>query len=187
VIDVIGDIGGRAALVGLALLVGVSGQSAPASAGDGRRAGEVCRDVHRYAVRVVEDPTGGAVAVFPLMGGSTEVSLPVSAALAGELLAHPDVHVADVQLGTYEPIGAGGAVACRLDPTYHLYCPARGALDELCIEWGGGQAQPGSPASPARARAATQARTSPIWVAGTPSSPSSRDSTAARSESSGTP
>lgn len=182
-----GTTGGRAALFGLALLVGVAGPSAPAPGDAGPRAGQPCREVHRYAVRVAPDPAGGSVAVFPLMRGSTEVSLPVSATLARELLVHPDVHVADVQLGSYEAAGGGGAVACRLDPTYHLYCPARDALDELCIEWGGGQAGPGSPASPARATAVTQARTSAIRVAGTPSSQSSRDSTAARSDSSGTP
>jgi hypothetical protein len=98
--------------------------------------GESCEDLRLYNVTLVETPEGWA-ASFAFAGGATR----------GIVRLHPDqtpmigsedAYVADTQLGSYEPTERGGdpkALACRLDPTYHFFCPASGVLDRLCVTW----------------------------------------------------
>ena len=97
--------------------------------------GEPCRKVYRYDVTFVTDTEGGARAVFAFAGGATMGSLPLSAADGGLIAGH-DAYVADVRQGSYELSDArSGQLVCRLNPTFHFYCPATDALDLLCITW----------------------------------------------------
>jgi hypothetical protein len=101
------------------------------------RPGEPCRNTHYYAVKFVTDSNGQIRAVFMLAGGMTSGSLDLSAADA-QLVANHDAYVADVQLGSYEPSDPAepkSEPVCRLNPTYHFYCPATDALDQLCLTW----------------------------------------------------
>jgi len=133
-----GGLVGRAAVLVPAILVGMLGQPPAARAGDGPTVGEPCSSVHTHPVRVVPGASGGLEAVFSMAGGSFQGHVPLSAADAEGLSTRHDVHVTDVQLGSYEPVRPGSAtsaVACRIDPTFHLYCQVTDVLDELCIEW----------------------------------------------------
>lgn len=126
-----------AAMLTVAVLVGLAGRPPATGAADVHGAGTPCRSTHRAPVRLVADASGGTEAVFSLAGGSLRGTVPVPEPAARELSAHGDLHVTDVQLGSYELDAPGGPIACRLDPTYHFYCPATDTLDQLCIEWNG--------------------------------------------------
>src|SRR5262249_3485074 len=95
-----------------------------------------CEDLHYYRV-VFTMVANGIEADFSFAGG----------AATGSLLLPPDksnavsnnaVYVADVQLGDYEPMEPSSSrwrQVCRLDRTYHFYCPETGQLDALCLTW----------------------------------------------------
>lgn len=127
----------RAAVLALAALVGLIGPPA-AAAGDDHGLGRPCRSEHRSTVRLAPAAAGGMEARFSLAGGALDGAIPLSEPEAREVAAHPDAHVTDVQLGSYEPDRPGdpaSPLVCRLDPTYHFSCPATDTLDKLCIEW----------------------------------------------------
>ncbi len=98
--------------------------------------GEPCEDLHYYLVAFIQD-TPQVRAVFSFAGGTARGSLPLSPNQA-RMIGSADAYVTDVQLGTYEPLvpNAGqSSLSCRLDPTYHLYCPSTHAVDQLCLTW----------------------------------------------------
>jgi len=98
--------------------------------------GEPCRDTHHYSVKFVVDTDGRLSAVFMLAGGTTSGSIHLSPSDV-RLAATHDAYVTDVQLGSYEPsTGAGpGTLVCRLNPTFHFYCPVTDQMDQLCLTW----------------------------------------------------
>ena len=129
-----------ALLAALATLIGVTFQP-PAGdrnvAGVSPSVGEECRIVHRYPVTFTDDAGGGWRATFAFAGGAARGSLPVSEDDATRI-AGRTAYVTDVQLGSYEPAhqtDGHGPLACRLEPTFHFYCPATGVLDRLCYTW----------------------------------------------------
>lgn len=145
----------RALLWTLALLTGLVFQASAKTTGPVRvvvgdarpRLGQPCEELHYYRATLVVQAEG-ARAVFALAGGQTEGSLPLTPDQEDMMRSH-DAYVADVQLGTFEPSSAGDAgspLTCRLNPTYHFYCPADGAMDRLCLTWVGRQ----SPATGSR-------------------------------------
>ena len=101
------------------------------------RLGGPCRLVERYPVSFAMDVGGAWVGSFAFAGGAARghVELPST---DSRLIADDDAYVADVRVGTYEPIGdAGerGRLTCRVVPTYHFYCPATGIVDQFCLTW----------------------------------------------------
>ena len=101
------------------------------------RVGEPCRDLHSYAVQFTADADGRRAGVFAFAGGATSGSLPLTTEQA-MLVADHRAYVTDVQLGSYEPIDnvdQSGRLTCRLDRTFHFYCPATDGLDQLCFTW----------------------------------------------------
>lgn len=98
--------------------------------------GEPCEDLRFYPVTFVETP-GGWNASFAFADGATRGGLPLPAD-DWRMIESNDAYVADVQLGSFEPRTAGDhktALLCRIDPTYHFYCPTSRALDQLCVTW----------------------------------------------------
>lgn len=124
-----------AAVLAVAAAIGLAGQSPAGAAGPD--VGRPCRSMYRAPVTLTAQPGGGTEAVFTLAGGTLHGAVPLTEPDARALRAHRDVHVTDVRLGSFEPAG-DGAVACRLDATYHFYCQATDTLDQLCLEWAGG-------------------------------------------------
>ncbi len=100
------------------------------------RVGEACADLHYYRVTFVED-AGGIRASFAFAGGAGRGSFPLATDQVG-MIATADGYVTDVQLGSYEPLTPSrreAVLMCRLNPTYHLYCPATQGLDQFCYTW----------------------------------------------------
>jgi len=125
----------RSAVLASAVLVGLAAQPPVAGARDDRDVGGPCRVVERAPVRLEPADSGGAEAVFSLVGGALRGAIPLSEADAREVGAGRDVHVTVVKLGSYEPAGPGSPAVCTVDPTYHFSCEATNELDQLCIEW----------------------------------------------------
>jgi hypothetical protein len=101
------------------------------------RLGQPCRIVDRYPVSFATEPGGAWVASFAFAGGTTRGHVTVPG-MEANLLAEYDVYAADVRLGSYEPSRAAsqrGGLVCVVDPTYHLYCPANGAVGQFCLSW----------------------------------------------------
>jgi hypothetical protein len=106
--------------------------------------------VHRYLVTLGEDAGGLPRAVFSFAGGTTRGTLPLSSDEASRLSAY-NAYVSDVQLGSYEPSNPADparGLVCRLSPTFHFYCPATGALDQLCLTWSGRPRETGTTGFP---------------------------------------
>jgi hypothetical protein len=112
-------------------------------------AGEPCRNTHDYPVKFVADTNGQLMAVFMLAGGVTSGSLDLSPTDV-QLASTHDAYVTDVQLGSYESstlTGSNGTLVCRLNPTFHFYCPTTNQMDRLCLTWvsrQGGDRVPGA-------------------------------------------
>lgn len=99
--------------------------------------GEPCQLVQAYPVSFVMQPDGTWSASFAFAGGMAigHLSLP---SIDGRRIARSDAYVDDVQLGSYEHVDVGhgrARITCRVDPTYHFYCPATGAVDQPCLTW----------------------------------------------------
>jgi len=101
------------------------------------RLGEACRSIHRYPAALDTDSAGHPTATFSFAGGAAHGSLPLSPTDAARL--HTEVaYVWDAQLGSYEAADLRdprSRLVCRLNPTFHFYCPPTDALDELCLTW----------------------------------------------------
>jgi hypothetical protein len=99
--------------------------------------GDPCRNTFTYNVRFTNDTAGNAQARFAFAGGAAAGSFPLSDANAAMMGTH-DAYITDVQLGTYEPSVAtdpNSPLTCQINPTFHYFCPATGALDEFCYTW----------------------------------------------------
>jgi hypothetical protein len=96
--------------------------------------GEPCRNLYAHAAHVVIDANGDGVAIFTFAAGATTGRLPISAEEA-KLAATRQPYMTDIQLGSYEPGASTGVLVCRLNPTFHFYCPATDTLDSLCLTW----------------------------------------------------
>ena len=97
--------------------------------------GQPCRGVHRHPVTLVVDASGRTWATFALAGGAARGTVAVSAQEATEI-GNRGATVSEVQLGSYERAdhaGASGWLVCRLNPTWHFYCPATENVDEFCF------------------------------------------------------
>lgn len=127
----LGQAGGLARLAAAATLAGLSLVPPP---GPGPRTGAPCRAVHANPVTFTTGGDGRVVAVFRFADGAAEGRLPLDAA-AARLAGSHAAWVADVRLGSYEPAGPGEPPVCRLASTFHFYCPADGAVDQLCVTW----------------------------------------------------
>ena len=119
------------ALVALATVLGLT-PGAPAPSGP--RAGDPCGAQRSYPVTFPADADGGMTAAFDFAGGAARGSLPLSTGDA-QLAETHTASVTDVQLGTYEASRPHAAPVCRVVPTVHFFCPATGALDQLCYTW----------------------------------------------------
>jgi len=97
------------------------------------RLDDPCEDQHYYRVTFIED-ANGVTALFRIAGGTSTGSARLTSEESRMILS-ADAYVTDVQLGTYVPSPNGGhaALACRLDPTYHVYCPATRGVDQFCL------------------------------------------------------
>jgi hypothetical protein len=130
------DLGPASGLARLAAAATLAGLSLAPPPGSGPRVGDPCRAVHANPATFVTDGDGRVSAVFRFAGGAAEGRVPLDARGAGLADSHA-ASVADVRLGSYEAAGRGGAVECRLSGTFHFFCPATGAVDQLCVTWGG--------------------------------------------------
>jgi hypothetical protein len=128
------DLGPASGLARLAAAATLAGLSLAPPPGSGPRVGDPCRAVHANPVTFITDGYGRVSAVFRFAGGAAEGRLPLDARGA-RLAASHAATVADVRLGSYEATGPGGAAECRLAGTFHFYCPATGAVDQLCVTW----------------------------------------------------
>lgn len=115
-------------------LATVLGLTPGAPAPSGPRAGDPCGAQRSYPVTFTADADGGMTAAFDFAGGAARGSLPLSARDAALAATHT-ASVTDVQLGSYEASGPRRVPVCRLDATFHFFCPATGALDQLCYTW----------------------------------------------------
>ena len=114
--------------------------------------GESCRDINHYRVAFTDDTTGnGAAARFAFAGGATSGVFGLGSRYFTEadaaMMGTNDGFVTDVQLGTYELSNAAdpnSPLACRLDPTFHFFCPATDTLDQFCFTWVGDPISPTS-------------------------------------------
>jgi hypothetical protein len=89
--------------------------------------------VHYYRAALVQGPRG-ASAEFAFADGASRGVISVTL-VQWSMAAVADAYVTDVQLGTYEWPDRGSRFECSIDPTFHFYCPATGATDQLCITW----------------------------------------------------
>lgn len=96
--------------------------------------GDRCRAERSYPVTFTVGPDGRVRAAFDFAGGAARGSLPLSTGDA-QLAETHTASVTDVQLGTYEASRPHAAPVCRVVPTVHFFCPATGALDQLCYTW----------------------------------------------------
>jgi hypothetical protein len=99
------------------------------------RPGESCRDLHFY--RVTFDQVDGAVrGTFFIFGGASRGTMTVSTNQI-RLVDTSVAYVTDVQLGSYETSWMNGSARlwCDINSTYHLYCPSKKAIDQLCYTW----------------------------------------------------
>jgi hypothetical protein len=119
--------------------------------------GDPCRDINHYKVAFVDDTTGnGAAARFAFAGGATSGVFGLGSRYFNEadaaMMGTNDGYVTDVQLGTYELSNAAdpnSPLECRLNPTFHFFCPATDTLDQFCFTWVGDNITPA--ASPPQA------------------------------------
>jgi hypothetical protein len=103
----------------------------------GPHVGDPCRRLHEYPVTFTSTPDGSVQSHFAFAGGALHGSLSVPSADIRMIATH-DAFVTDVQLGSYEPAGAAdasGGLTCRLNPTYHFFCPSTATLDQICYTW----------------------------------------------------
>jgi hypothetical protein len=96
--------------------------------------GQRCQNTNNYPVTFTEDTGGGEFANFAFSGGAFK-----GRELTGKDIALPgtnDAYVTDVQQGSYEPSdpnNPSSPLDCKLDQTFHFFCPKTGNLDELCL------------------------------------------------------
>jgi hypothetical protein len=90
--------------------------------------------VHYQRVDFVVSSDGDVIAKFPVFGGVSIGTLPLSPDQV-KMIEAWDAYVADAQLGSYEPAAQQSVPECHLNRTYHFYCPAAHTLDQLCITW----------------------------------------------------
>lgn len=129
--------GPRRLAMGLVVLFAVVVLEPAAPAGAQPGLGQPCQFVERNPVSFAKDGGGTWTASFAFAGGATYGHLRVPAGDA-HLIADDDAYVADVRLGSYEARGAGsqpGGLVCRVEPTYHFFCPANRRVDQLCLTW----------------------------------------------------
>lgn len=110
----------------------------PGPAGEQPRVGQPCQVVDRYPVSFTKDAGGAWIASFAFAGGATHGHLRVPDVDA-RMIAEHDAYVSDVRLGSYEPPPGSqrSGLVCRVGPTYHFYCPAKGGVDRFCLTWAG--------------------------------------------------
>ncbi len=101
------------------------------------RLGEACQILQTYPVSFTMNANGELMAMFALAGGSARGRL-LLPDIDRRTLNMYDVYTTDVRLGSYEPPNVGNdrsALTCRVNPTFHFYCPVTGFMDQFCLIW----------------------------------------------------